>query len=240
MRIIDKIRLIDRIGRELQSRFDYRTIDNFLAEFGVSPAENVGVNSKWIYVKEALRGVPTDTVLRIAAELDLAIAGTPAAVLVAPENWRDTKLLRVFISHVSRNKQIATRLKEALAPLGIAGFVAHEDIQPTLEWQVQIERALHTMDAFIAVLTEGFSASNWTQQEAGFAYGRGTPVITFKMGQEDPTGFLAKQQALPRRGRNAEAIAAEIESILASNILTADRLAAAKASLTAEDDNIPF
>ncbi len=239
MRIIDKVNLIDRIGRELQSRFDYHGIDAFLAEFGISPPENVGVNSKWVYVKVALRGASSDAVLRIATELDLTVSGTPAAVLMAPENWRDTKLLRLFISHISKDKQIATRLKGALAPLGIAGFVAHEDIHPTLEWQVQIERALHTMDAFLAVLTDGFCNSNWTQQEAGFAYGRGAKVISFKMGAEDPTGFLAKQQALPRSGRNAEAIAKEIESLLASDPLTADRLAAAKRSLIEEDD-IPF
>ena len=124
----------------------------------------------------------------------------------------------------------ATRLKDCLAPYGIAGFVAHEDIHPTLEWQGEIERALRSMDPFIAVHTEGFSRSVWTQQEVGYALGRGTKVISFKMG-EDPTGFISKHQALARQNRTAEAVALEIDGLLAQDNRTKDRLAAAKASL---------
>lgn len=126
-------------------------------------------------------------------------------------------------------------------PYGILGFVAHEDIHPTLEWQSEIERALHTMDAFIAVHTLGFSASFWTQQEVGFAVGRGVKVISFKMG-EDPTGFISKQQALARRDRSAEAIAEEIDSLLSEDARTADRLKQAKESLgpASKWDDVPF
>lgn len=226
LRIIERIALVDRIGRELQSRFTYEGINEFLAEFDVAPPTDVTVNSKWVHVKAALRGVPLETVLKIAAELDMPVSG--AAVTEPPENWRETKRFRLFISHVSKDKDKATRLKEALAPFGIDGFVAHEDIHPTLEWQGQIERALHTMDAFVAFLTEGFSASCWTQQEVGFAFGRGTKVISFKMEDEDPTGFISKQQALPRRSRNAEAVAKEIVGILKLDERTRQRLVEAE------------
>jgi hypothetical protein len=56
------------------------------------------------------------------------------------------------------------------------------------------------MDAFLAIHTEGFSKSVWTQQEIGFAGARGVKIISFKMG-EDPTGFISKHQALPRLNR---------------------------------------
>ncbi|MCF2513868.1 toll/interleukin-1 receptor domain-containing protein [Sphingomonas sp. G124] len=242
MRIIDKINLIDNIGRELQSRFTYEEINGFLAEFAVSPPQNVTVNSKWIYVKTALRGVATETILKIADELGMEVSASPTSASLPPENWQDTKLFRLFISHISKDAQKATRLKEALVPFGIDAFVAHEDIHPTLEWQSEIERALRTMDGFIAMLTEGFSQSNWTQQEVGFAFGRGAKVISFKMEDEDPTGFISKQQALPRRGRNADAIAAEIEMILAKDERTSGRLAEAKKALKGEepDEDLPF
>lgn len=242
MRIIDKVNLIDRIGRELQNRYSYEGINDFLAEFAISPPTNVTVNSKWIYVKTALRGAPTNTILKIADELGMEVKFGSESLSHPPENWRDTKLFRLFISHISKDRQIATRLKEALAPFGIVGFVAHEDIHPTLEWQLEIERALRTMDGFIAVLTEGFSNSNWTQQEVGFAFGRGTKVISFKMGDEAPTGFISKQQVLPRRGRNADAIAAEIDMLLSRDEQTAPRLAEAKKALGGEepDDDFPF
>jgi hypothetical protein len=55
--------------------------------------------------------------------------------------------------------------------------VAHEDIHPTLEWQVEIERALYNMDAFLAIHTPGFKDSFWTQQEIGFAVGRGMKIF---------------------------------------------------------------
>jgi hypothetical protein len=71
-------------------------------------------------------------------------------------------------------------------------------------WQDEVERALFTMDALFAVHTPGFSKSVWSQQEIGFALGRGVKVISFKMG-ENPTGFISKHRpdnmAQPRRSQ---------------------------------------
>lgn len=240
MRIAEKLALIDKIGRELQSRFGYVEFDTFLMEFGIEPPKGVNSNSKWIYSKAALSGVSVQVVIKIAEELDIIVPGTAARFLSPPRNWKDTKLFRLFISHISKDKLKATRLKECLTPYGIAGFVAHEDIHPTLEWQGEIERALQTMDGFIAVHTSGFSQSFWTQQEIGYAIGRGTKIISFKMG-EDPTGFISKQQALARRDRSAEEIAKEIDALLAEDVQTSDRLSTAKSSMKVDlDDEITF
>jgi TIR domain len=138
---------------------------------------------------------------------------------------RHPSLACFYKPHIQGHK--ATRLKDCLEPYGISGFVAHEDIHPTLEWQAEIERALYVMDAFIAIHTQGFSASIWTQQEIGFAVGRGVKIISLKMG-EDPTGFISKRQALPRRRRTAEEIAREVDGLFHSDELTADKLHAAK------------
>jgi hypothetical protein len=85
------------------------------------------------------------------------------------------------------------------------------------------------MDAFLAIHTPGFKDSFWTQQEIGFAVGRGVRIISFKMG-EDPTGFISKHQALARRNRTAEEIALEVDTLLASDPLTSAKLATAKIS----------
>jgi len=96
------------------------------------------------------------------------------------------------------------------------------------------------MDGFIAIHTPGFSNSFWTQQEIGFAVGRGTKIISFRMG-EDPTGFISKQQALARRDRTAEEIAREIDALLAEDARTSDRLRDAKASASSDlSDNLQF
>ncbi len=180
--------------------------------------------------------------LRVADELDMPVAGA-TGIIQPPRNWQNTTHFKLFISHISKDKTKATRLKECLAPYKIAGFVAHEDITPTLEWQTEIERGLYTMDGFLAMHTVGFKESFWCQQEVGFAVGRGTKVISLKMG-EDPTGFIGKHQALPRRDRRAEDIAKEIDAILAEDPRTKDRLAEAKEKNRSWEDimseDIPF
>jgi hypothetical protein len=227
MRVSDKLAVIDKVGRALQAKFTYDEIRTFLAEFKIHAPDLISGNSKWVFSKNALQGVQTDTLLEIAEELGVDVPRSSGAAATAPENWKNTNRFRLFISHISKDKDKATRLKDCLAPYAISGFVAHEDILPTLEWQTQIERALYAMDAFIAIHTLGFSTSFWTQQEIGFAVGRGVKIISFKMG-EDPTGFISKHQALARRQRTAEQIAAEIDSLLSADELTATKLQDAK------------
>ncbi len=239
MKVSDKLALIDRVGRALQAKFRFDEIDAFLAEYKIPKPESVPYSSKWVYSKAALQGVDTETLLRIAEELDVDAPRGGMSALGAPRNWMDTKQFRLFISHISKDKHRATRLKECLKPYAINGFVAHEDIQPTLEWQMEIERALNSMDAFIAIHTPGFSNSFWTQQEIGFAVGRGVKIISFKMG-EDPTGFISKRQALARGQRTAEEIAVEIDKLLAADDLTAAKLLAAKKAMKPITDDVPF
>ncbi len=236
MRVSEKLALIDKIARELQSRFSYGDIDIFLAEFGVKTAP-VPANSKWVYSKAALQGHPDETILRIAAELELQQGTSSIADATPPKNWQGADLFRLFISHISKDKLKATRLKECLAAYGIAGFVAHEDILPTLEWQDEIMRGLKTMDAMVAIHTIGFSQSTYTQQEVGFALGRGVKIISLEMG-EQPTGFISRHQSLPRRSRMAEDIAKEISDLLLADSRTQERMQAAKAQK--DFDDIPF
>lgn len=246
MRITEKFDLIDKVARELQSRFTYTEIDAFLAEFGIEPPTNITSNSKWVYAKAALHGSVEQTVLRISQELDI-ISAASGATVPPPRNWESTALFRLFISHLSKDKDKAARLKECLEAYGIHSFVAHEDIHPTLEWQIEIERGLHNMDALLAIHTAGFKESYWCQQEVGFALGRTVKTISLEMG-ELPTGFISKHQALKRGKRKAEEIAMLIDGILSEEPRTKDRLASAKASIAPPkspllddlDDDVPF
>lgn len=102
---------------------------------------------------------------------------------------------RVFLGHKAEVKKETALLKEKLKLYGISCFVAHEDIHPTREWQNEIENALFSMDALVALMTEEFHNSLWTDQEVGFAFGRGVPIISIKLGK-DPYGFIGKFQAL--------------------------------------------
>lgn len=111
---------------------------------------------------------------------------------------------------------MAQELKEYLETFAISGFVAHSDIEPSLEWQAEIELALRTCDAFIALLTPEFHKSFWTDQEVGFAICRDIPV--FPVGLDIailPYGFLQKYQAVPFNG--VEKLAEKVFSRLLKN-----------------------
>lgn len=106
-----------------------------------------------------------------------------------------TKGYRLFLTHKAEVKKKTSELKEQLELYGVSSFVAHQDIAPTKEWQDEIENALASMDAFVALLTENFHDSDWTDQEVGCALARGVPMIAVKLGK-DPYGFIGKFQAL--------------------------------------------
>lgn len=120
---------------------------------------------------------------------------------------------RLFLSHVAVHKVAVSDLKRSLRTLGISGFVAHEDIEPTLEWQAEIDVALRSMHAMVALLTPEFHESKWTDQETGAALARGVIVVPVKLGL-DPYGFLGKHQALPGDLAKPDELAAAIVGVL--------------------------
>lgn len=121
--------------------------------------------------------------------------------------------LRLFLSHKANYRVETKALKDELAQLGIRAFVAHDDIEPSDEWQLVIERALSSMDALVALLTSDFNESNWTDQEVGIAFGRRVPIISLRLGK-DPYGFIGKWQGISCNGKNDCQKADEIFSIL--------------------------
>lgn len=155
-------------------------------------------------------------VVRIYPELSIG----PGAIAVPVPTQTDEKRIwkpgriRVFFSHVSRIKGPTSELKRGLAPLGIDSFVAHEDIQPTVLWHREIEFALRSMDVLCALITDDFVKSQWTDQEVGFALGRGIPVIAVRCGA-DPYGLLGKHQALRADMTKLAASAPRIADIIA-------------------------
>ena len=94
------------------------------------------------------------------------IRGSGEVLEAAPAYWQPGHF-RLFVSHASQKRASAHRLKEALAPFQIAAFVAHDDIEPTKEWQAEIETALRTMDALVAIISPEFVLSKWCDQEVG-------------------------------------------------------------------------
>ncbi len=77
-----------------------------------------------------------------------------------------------FFSYAYEDRKLAGRIKERLETYGFDVFLAHDDIDPSTEWQEEILRHLGTCEVFLALLTEEFDESNWAHQEVGIAYAR--------------------------------------------------------------------
>jgi nucleoside 2-deoxyribosyltransferase len=145
-----------------------------------------------------------------------------AAPRIDPPFWRKG-MLRLFVSHLATHRAFAAELQTALLDFGISGFVAHNDIEPTQEWQTQIETALATCDALIALLHPDFHVSNWTDQEIGCAMGRGVPTFAVRFGQ-DPYGFIGRFQAFNGNAKLAVVLAREFFDAYRKNKQTQRRM----------------
>ena len=127
--------------------------------------------------------------------------------------WRPDHL-KLFVSHKSEHKKLVNELSDSLLPYGISCFVAHEDIEPTTEWRNEIEKALRSMDVFLAFLTDNFSDGDWTNQEVGFAIARGVPIIPLKISSKNPCGFMSIYQALQGQVDNPKRLAKGIFNLI--------------------------
>lgn len=113
---------------------------------------------------------------------------------IVSEIWKEGHL-KLFLSHLAANKEKVHDLKDALKKYGIDCFVAHDDITPSREWQEQIENALRSMDALVALVEPDFIKSQWCDQEVGWALGRGLQVIGVRL-NANPHGFIGKFQGV--------------------------------------------
>lgn len=227
MKRIDRINLIDRIGRELQSRMSYSDITGYLSAFGVNTQKETsdGGGSKWVYTKDLLANEPDELILQIADELEIEHGfGESEKIKATGSRFWLTNHFRLFISHIAQHRAKMSLLQGVLKDYGISAFVAHEDIEPTKEWQSEIEKALFSMDALIAVLTMDFDKSQWTDQEVGIAIGREVLVIPIRKGM-DPYGFIGKFQGLQGNDKSIGQVAQSLFEILASHPKTKELMA---------------
>ena len=103
-------------------------------------------------------------------------------------------MVKVFLSYHHKDRRIAGRLKESLGVLGMDVFLAHDDLEPSTEWQGEILKKLKQCDVFMPLLTEAFRSSLWTDQETGIAFASKKLILPLKL-SADPYGFIGKLQA---------------------------------------------
>lgn len=134
------------------------------------------------------------------------------AKITSADFWADGQL-RLFVSHLSLNRERMSALKSSLAHWGICAFIAHEDIEASREWRDEVEAGLETMEILAAVVEPGFKESDWCSQEVGYALGRKIDIIPLQAGL-DPFGFFGKYQGIPIKGKIPDTVANEIAKLL--------------------------
>lgn len=81
--------------------------------------------------------------------------------------FRDGQL-RIFMSHLAEHRDFVGRAGSRLALYGVEPFVAHDAIEPSLEWQQVIEAALTDCDAMAVFLhAASLKASGATKRSDG-------------------------------------------------------------------------
>ncbi|MEW6595595.1 MAG: toll/interleukin-1 receptor domain-containing protein [Thermodesulfobacteriota bacterium] len=221
MKASDRIKLIKGIAASLEKE-SWRLIDLTLKQFKLPWSNTWDANDKSGYVMEMVSEAADEALVDLAKHLGTI---TELGSTEAPSFWQPDQP-RIFLSHLSKEKKDAGALKEALEEFGFACFVAHDDIEPTHEWQREIELALTTMDALVALLGPGFNESKWTDQEIGVAIGRKVPIVPLK-NDLDPYGFIGKYQALQVKGKTADAVAIGIIELLAAKPQIASKISQA-------------
>jgi hypothetical protein len=200
-----RIILITEISARMQMA-EWPLIDLTLSQFGL-PISDGWHGTKIEYILQMCKGGDDNVLVELAQHVGFQFDEAPKSG-IDPPFWQK-RMFRLFISHLSAERVYAAQLQEALLVYGISGFVAHNDIEPTLEWQTQIETALATADSLVALLHPAFHFSHWTDQEIGFAMGRGLPVFSVRFGQ-DPYGFIGRFQGFVGTGKTPETLAGEL------------------------------
>jgi hypothetical protein len=227
-----RVTLLKEIAARLSSE-DWSLIDVTLKHFSL-PWSNEWHGNKDAYVLATTEDAGDQALLELAQHVGFGF-DTPAVQRIDPPFWHKG-MFRLFVSHLAAHRTFAGELQQGLRHFGISAFVAHNDIEATLEWQAQIETALATSDALVALLHDKFHQSKWTDQEIGFAMGRGIPVFGIRHG-EDPYGFIGRFQAFNGKGKSAVELARELFDAYRKNKQTQRRMSEVVVGLFEQSDS---
>lgn len=227
-----RVSYLKEIGQRLDPE-DWSLIDVTLSQFEL-PTSSSWTGSKSAYVMAMAKDASDPVLTELAQHVGYVVEEAPKPG-IDPPFWRP-RMFRLFVSHLSSEREVAGQFQEALLPFGISAFVAHNDIEPTLEWQSQIEAALTTADSLVALLHPKFHESKWTDQEIGFAMGRGLPVFAVRFGQ-DPYGFVGRFQAFTGAKKTATELAEELFDAYRKNKQTQKRMSEVLLTLFEESNS---
>lgn len=222
-----RINLIKEISIRLGAE-KWPLIDLTLREFSLR-TEDEWQGDRDAYVMAMVNKAADQTLIDLAQHCGHEFESTERSPGLEPPFWKKG-MFRMFVSHLGEHRREVATLQETFLNFGVSCFVAHTDIEPTVEWQTQIETALATCDSLLALLHPKFHESNWTDQEIGFAMGRGLPIFAVQLGQA-PYGFIGRFQAFAGNAKSPFELAEEVFKVLLKHKQTERRMAEVVVSL---------
>lgn len=186
-----KSRMLSEID-EPDSGWDLRRQNLLLTEFGLTSLDGDWNNGP--VLEDLIADISDDGLVEMYG-IVLGLDRQEVDNIVAePDtgNWKPG-YVRLFISHSAIHRELIGHVADELAVTGIHGFVAHDTMEYTKPWQTQIEQALRSMQAFVAVVHPEFNDSAWCHQEVGWALGSRVPTFVVRVGM-DPRGFVGRDQ----------------------------------------------
>ena len=82
------------------------------------------------------------------------------STITSADFWKEG-YFKMFVSHLSSNRERMSALKVDLDKWGVSAFIAHEDIEASKEWRDEVEAGLETMEVLVAAVEPGFKESDW-------------------------------------------------------------------------------
>jgi hypothetical protein len=202
-----KTQLLEGLGT---LEWDSNRINVLLREFKLQPFTGQFDHPS---LEEIIAEVTDETLTELytlVMGVDVDAVGDVVESAAGDGGWKPN-FARVFLSHSAKHKKFVGEVADELALVGVHGFVAHDTMAFSKPWQSQIEQALRSMQAFVAIIHPEFNPSPWCQQEVGWARGRRVPFYAVRYGV-DPAGFIGRDQWPSVAGQNPAQVATIISS----------------------------
>ena len=86
-------------------------------------------------------------------------------------------MINVFISYSQDDKELADKIRRALADAGVAMSTADDRVPPGARLRETLVKKLDRADAVVAVVSKSTVESSWTMTELGIAWGANKKII---------------------------------------------------------------
>ena len=97
---------------------------------------------------------------------------------------------KVFISHSSKDSEIADAICQHLESAGMPCWIAPRDIEPGADWTEGILRGIASCRVFVLVFSDHANESEHVRREVGKAFSLHVPVIPFRTEPIEPRDSL--------------------------------------------------